>query len=189
MTRSRRSWRSQASTRPQTSTSSPARLVSHRSSRTQAGAREPWRATRWQIPAEGPVFRPRQGGQKEGDVETPETPFCSVCGQSFDSEDELRATRRNSTSEKGSERGGDTGGEQRGSTGPSGAMAASRVQGSAADKNQTPGGCAGSKVWSWFRGMLTRGRFTLFQRSVEPHRVGGRLVLDPAFHHAGPSPP
>jgi hypothetical protein len=51
-------------------------------------------------------------------VGTPQTPnVCSVCGQSFDSEDELR----NHEAEQHSEMGpapGDTGGEQRGSAGP-----------------------------------------------------------------------
>jgi hypothetical protein len=51
-------------------------------------------------------------------VGTQQTPnVCSVCGQSFDSEDELR----NHEAEQHSEMGpapGDTGGEQRGSAGP-----------------------------------------------------------------------
>jgi hypothetical protein len=57
-----------------------------------------------------------------GNVETPATPnVCSVCGQSFDSEDELRSHEAEQHSEMGSEEseeGGATGGEQRGSAGP-----------------------------------------------------------------------
>jgi hypothetical protein len=48
-----------------------------------------------------------------GTTETPETPkVCSVCGQSFDSEDELRSHEAEQHPEMGSEQ---TGGEQRGS--------------------------------------------------------------------------
>jgi hypothetical protein len=59
-----------------------------------------------------------------GTTEAPNT--CSVCGQSFDSEDELRSHEAEQHPEAGVEQ-GDTGGEQRGSEGPGDGMG--RAQG------------------------------------------------------------
>jgi hypothetical protein len=56
-------------------------------------------------------------GNTEG-TETPNT--CSVCGQSFDSEDELRSHEAEKHPAGGAP--GDTGGEQRGSAGPGDGM-------------------------------------------------------------------
>lgn len=57
-----------------------------------------------------------------GDLETTRTPnTCSICGRSFDSEDELRSHEAEQHPEAGGEQ-GDTGGEQRGSAGPGDGM-------------------------------------------------------------------
>jgi hypothetical protein len=58
----------------------------------------------------------------DGNMGTTEaTNTCSVCGQSFDSEDELRSHEAEQHSEMGPAP-GDTGGEQRGSAGPGDGM-------------------------------------------------------------------
>ena len=59
-----------------------------------------------------------------GSTGTPNT--CSVCGESFDSEDELSSHEAEQHSEM-SPASGDTGGEQRGSSGPGDGMG--RAQG------------------------------------------------------------
>jgi hypothetical protein len=81
-------------------------------------------------------LRPRRSGMKQvsgdlserkgiavdentGTTQAPNT--CSVCGQSFDSEDELRSHEAEQHSEMGPAP-GDTGGEQRGSAGPGDGM-------------------------------------------------------------------
>jgi hypothetical protein len=59
----------------------------------------------------------------DGGMGSPGTPnTCSVCGESFDSEDELRSHEAEQHSEMGPGP-GDTGGEQRGSSGPGDGMA------------------------------------------------------------------
>lgn len=57
--------------------------------------------------------------ENTGTAQAPNT--CSVCGQSFDSEDELRSHEAEQHSEMGPTP-GDTGGEQRGSAGPGDGM-------------------------------------------------------------------
>jgi hypothetical protein len=67
----------------------------------------------WIDPAE------RKGIDVDGETQTPIT--CSMCGESFDSEDELR-THEAEQHPAGGEQGGDTGGVQRGSAGPGDGM-------------------------------------------------------------------
>jgi hypothetical protein len=72
--------------------------------------------TSGRVPSERRCSTGDREGKMSGYVETPETPnVCSVCGQSFDSEDELRSHEAEQHPEMGSEQ---TGGEQRGSAGP-----------------------------------------------------------------------
>ena len=63
-----------------------------------------------------------EGSAMGGDTGTTAAPnTCSVCGDSFDSEDELRSHEAEQHSEMGPAP-GDTGGEQRGTSGPGDGM-------------------------------------------------------------------
>ena len=65
-----------------------------------------------------PFDRFETGGRDDGGVETTKTPNTgSVCGESFDSEDELRSQEAEQHSEMGPAS-GDTSDERRGSSGP-----------------------------------------------------------------------